>query len=486
MPCTVKSTMSYYKNPEIQAHIYNHLAMGDTDVGIESIIEQGETLRLSRKGPEYIAYTTPDTARGKKSQGRPSPARSVKPWTLPQLFDEQERLELFASQWQTDRHGQEDVGLIEREPFRVPLIWDIEYYNFDRPDLTLTNQLELYQQLDDVYRTVSALMQSYGITFVSTMSGRGYHFLSSSTPEIYDEMLQVSGYVSTDLQKHQTRIPSADGISKRDRPIPPKVERLFRSSCRLQQFLFLEAMANISNSPLPIHISDVGKEGISMDNTAMVRNAGTAVMGVLGSMYLKPWLYGSSYSQSALRDTKQIYRISRSNNGVEPYDLGQLICQRQDPDGVVENLNTIGSTIPIGNRGLLNLIDAYKSSRLYELYSAMDAVDINPRSIWEDSYRANSYGYLYGLGQGIHEIMDRANPLLLTPEGLEYFVNTLFDSWGGEANLSVAKHVQGLLQAIYEDSRFNWIGRFTRHDLTGRHAQGWVEMILGKRIMLGR
>jgi hypothetical protein len=478
--------MQYYKNPEIQQHIYNHLAMGNTGLEYESILEQGEVLRLGREGPEYIAYTTPETARGKKSQGRPSPARSVKTWTLPQLYEEHPQMELFSSQWQTDTHGQENTPVSEREPFRVPLIWDIEYYNFANPDLVLVNQLDTYYKLEEVYDEMASLLQYYGVPFVSTMSGRGYHFITSATPEIYDSMLTVSGYVSTDLQEHQTRIPAADGVSKRDRPIPPKVEQLFRASCRLQQFLFLQAMANISNSPLPVHISDVGNEGISMDNTAMVRNAGTAVMGVLGSMYLKPWLYGSSYSDETLRETKQLYRIARSNSGNEPHGLQQLIWQRQDPEGVLENLNIVGSGIPEGNTGLLQLIEHYKSSRLYELYLAMDSVDINPRPSWEKSYRADNYGYLHNAGQGIPEIMGKANPLLLTPEGLDYFINTMFDSWGGEKNLGVAKHVQGLLQAIYEDSRFNWLGRFTRHDLAGRHAQGWVEMILAKRIMLGR
>jgi hypothetical protein len=70
---------------------------------------------------------------------------------------------------------------------------------------------------------------------------------------------------------------------------------------------------------------------------------------------------------------------------------------------------------------------------------------------------------------------------LLEPGSLNYTLHHLFEKWGGKDNLAVAGHVRTWLRSAYEDSRFDWGNRFTRHYSAAQHAEGWTTIILGQR-----
>jgi len=98
---------------------------------------------------------------------------------------------------------------------------------------------------------------------------------------------------------------------------------------------------------------------------------------------------------------------------------------------------------------------------------------------WPNTYR--NYEGIAGNDETLQRILSPDSHDLLEPGSLNYTLHHLFEKWGGDEDLSVAGHVRTFLRSAYEDSRFNWGRRFTRHYSAAQHAEGWATIILGQR-----
>ncbi len=415
---------------------------------------------------EYLTVATLDKALSAKH----SPASSIRPYEFEEhLKNSHGLLELTGSAWQKDDKEKKEY------PRRILLVWDVEYYDHIDRTLPFTQPREIFQRLEPIFVLFQEIFEHYGILHFSSATGRGYHFVTQvpAASSVMEKLLKIGGVIEPTVAGKQAAIPEA---SKRDRPVPVNSELSFKSAVRLQQFLFnkiINQARRIPGQKLPIEISDRRERGIAFDNTSQAGTVDTRTIGVVGSLYfIKPSMSLPPHSGENL-----FLRVPR--NG---YPLDEVLAGRQNFEKAAELLEKTNCSVPDGSQGLEKLMEEYSTSPLRQLHQAMDSSFGDEPQTFVQGYR----NYESIIKQTSHKnyisnLLYHANPALLQPESLDFFIWEIFKAWGGTRdNLEVAPHVAGLLRAIYEDPRFHWENRWTRHADAFRHARGWVEQILGQ------
>lgn len=470
----VETPKDYYSNPVVSRAILEFLGCTDLPES-PSLLAGGDF--LGKASAEYLAVV--NLAIRLEKSGK-VPVRSIKPQELPSILGKDPATEIFQSLWQKDAPGQEDLPLEERKPIRSLFVLDIEYYNKKFPGKAFVDQLGTFQLLEPAYQTVREILLSYGINHLAVMTGRGYHFISQIPfgSSVLDELIELGNLIEPPVAKFQKVVPAR---SKRDRPIPPKSELAYKGLSYLAHFIFTRSIRNArKRSQIPVEVSDLGEEGIAFDaTTTMVRHVGSAKIGVPGSIYVKPLIATEVIGEEIVRRTRLLTRVVRAVGDRELGSIEELIQARQNYKLALFNLEKSGGEIPDGSVGIAMLIEDYERSGLRKLHKAIDEEQGDPQEIWHRTYR--NYSGIIEKNPDLAFIINKANPKLLEPDSLNYLIDTLFDRWGGRENIRIAGHVRTFLRAVYEDPKFHWGERFTRHESATRHASGWTAIILGKR-----
>lgn len=464
----VETPRDYYSHPEVTKAIVRHLGNKDNLSDDISLLE-GEHV-LKGIACEYLAVSNLDIKSWKGI-----PVRSIKPAELPGELRKNALSEIFRSFWSKDVPHKGDLPIAERGPLYQLIAWDVEYYNHTYPGWPFIDQQGVFDKLEPSYRVLEGNLNKFGISHMTVMTGRGYHYLTHIPSEspIMEDLIEIGNGIEEPVSGMHRHIPD---FSKRDRQIPPRSELAFKGANYLMQYLFSQSINEArETSQLPVEISDRGNEGISFDSTAFVRHAGTGKTGVLGSLYLKP-LVKDEYH---VENTRVLTRVARDVDGKEIDDVSRLIQVRQNYRLSVDNLKNSGGSIPDGSEGIGRMINEYKKSELRQLHLALDGNPGDHTDVWDSTYRKDDYAWIKNIDSGLYETLLNANPKLLQPDDLNYFINTIYNSFGGE--LQSAGHVSALLRSIYEDPRFHWGKLFSRHESATRHANGWTAVILGQR-----
>lgn len=423
---------------------------------------------------EYLSVANVNIAQ-EKSGG--APARSIKKQYLADVLNWQPSSEIFMSLWQKESLNMQEKLLPSRSIFVI----DSEYYNKEYPERFLIDQLGVFKLIEPAYQIITKKLRKYGFNYNTVMTGKGYHFLTQISNEspILEKIIEIGKKVDPALKGLQATIP--DG-SKRDRAVPLATQQAHQGMGRLVQYFVSQVINEIrNNSQIPIEISDVGMEGLALDLTPnLVRAVDTGSIGVPGSIYLKPQFNPEIYNQNGVVDrTRILTRIYRESHGQEIEDLEQMILTRQNFNLAINNLKKADAQIPESELGLAKLIRDYQNSELYQFHLALDE---NPGDHWADwlnTYR--NYEGIAGDDPTLQRILAPNSHDLLEPGSLNYTLHHLFEKWGGNNDLSIAGHVRTFLRSAYEDPRFNWGKRFTRHYSAAQHAEGWATIILGQR-----
>ncbi|KKQ55587.1 MAG: hypothetical protein US75_C0018G0015 [Candidatus Woesebacteria bacterium GW2011_GWC1_38_13] len=458
----VETPREYYSHPEVARSILRHLGNTEELPEVLSLLECEKEFHYIDS--EYLAISNPEI----KNQKDRSPARSVKPWEIPAYLRHNPVSEIFRSLWSRDSKVR--VG----HPGAQIIPWDVEYFNLPSPGYAFIDQREVFEKMEPAFQEMEATFGHYGIQHMTVMTGRGYHFLTQvpSVSPVMQDLIEIGNVIEEPVSSLQRQVPM---FSKRDRPVPPNSQLAYKGANRLMQYVFGQTINNArAKSVLPIEISDRGEEGISFDETGYVRHLGTAVSGTLGSIYMKPLIKEAYY----VPNTRLITRIARNVGGQEIDEVPALIQVRQNYKKSVDNLAQSGGFIPDGSAGVARLIKDYKRSELRQLHLALDNEPGDPPEKWRETYRKDDYAWIKDINPHLHEKVMNANPLLLQPDDLNYFINTIYDAWG--AQLSSAGHIAALMRSIYEDN-FGWGSRFSRHDSATAHATAWTAIILGQR-----
>ena len=422
---------------------------------------------------EYVATASEKIAHEKADQGHDSPARSIKKEGLTAVLQQDPGSEIFMSLWQKELEN----GLPSRALFAI----DLEYYNKNSPDRFLIDQLGVFNLIEPAYQLICQKLRHYGFNFNTVMTGKGYHFLSqiSNQSPILEKIISLGAKVDPALRDLQESIPSN---SKRDRAVPLATQQAHQGMGRLVQFFVSQLINEVRrNSQIPIEISDLGTEGIALDLTPnLARSVEAGMIGVPGSLYLKPQYSSNIYNQhGAVDHTRILTRVYRESAGQEIESLPQLISTRQNYNLAINNLKQANTNIPESELGLAKLISDYQNSELYQFHQALDNNPGDHWTQWEKGYR--NYADIAGNDETLQRILAPGSHDLLEPGSLNYILNYLFDHWGANNNLAVVGHIRTFLRSAYEDPRFDWGHRFTRHYSAAQRAEGWTTIILGQR-----
>lgn len=475
----ISSPKDYYSHPGPAKAIYRFLGYEGDD--IPSLVHSDSTnLGNIAMGvlSEYLSVINLEIKAQKKGR---APARSIKPWDLPQVIGSNPLTEIFSSLWQADALGQEQIEAQERLPTRTLMVIDVEHYHNTDPGKALRDQKGVFDLMDPSYRMISHELRSYGINHMVVMTGRGYHFVTQipHTSDVMDALVEIGQHIDPSIISAQSTIPIG---TKRDRAVPLKAQQAHRGAAYLAHYIVTKTIRNIrQESLIPIQVSDMGTEGIAMDLTPnLIRNVHNCVVGIPGSLYLKPLIKAAHSAPENIGNIPLLTRLPKAKNFQEILNLDTSMKIRQSLHQSAEYLDAIDSSIPDGSDGVRKLILDYKRSNIRQLHRILGEVAGDPPEVWDHTYRkyadiAQGDGYLQWA-------FANANDKMLNPDVLNYVLNTLFDRWGGQNDLTIAAHIRTFLLSMYEDPRFNWGPLFSRHYYPEQHALGWATIILGQRI----
>ena len=406
-----------------------------------------------------------------------APAKSIKSDFLPDFLKWQPTSEIFMSLWQKESLNDQERLLPNRSIFVI----DIEYFNKEYPERFLIDQLGVFELIEPAYKIITEKLRQYGFIYNTVMTGKGYHFFTqiSNNSPILEKIISLGEKVDPALKALQEVVPDN---SKRDQMVPLATQQAHQGMGRLVQYLVSQVINEIrNNSQIPIEISDMGMEGLALDLTPnLVRAVDTGSIGTPGSIYLKPHFKPDVYNQNGAVDrTRILTRIYRESHGQKIEDLEQMILSRQNFNLAINNLKLANSKIPESELGLAKLIRDYQNSELFKFHQALDENPGDHWTSWPNTYR--NYEGIAGNDKTLQRILSPSSHDLLEPGSLNYTLHHLFEKWSGDNDLSVAGHVRTFLRSAYEDPRFNWGRRFTRHYSAAQHAEGWATIILGQR-----
>jgi hypothetical protein len=423
---------------------------------------------------EYLTIANIDIATEK--QGR-SPAKSIKPSLLAGFLNWQPTSEIFMSLWQKETLNKKEQLL----PSRSIFIIDVEYFNKKHPERFLLDQTGVFDLVEPAYQIITDKLRQYGFNYTTVMTGKGYHFIAelSNNSPVMEKLIAIAHKIDPALRALQENIPAN---SKRDRPVPLATQQAHLGMGRLVQYFVSQVINEIrADTKIAVEISDINTEGLAIDLTPnLVRAIDTGCIGVPGSIYLKHQVRADIYNQNGISDPSQILtRIFRETHGEKIADLQELIISRQNLTLAIDNLTRAKASIPESTEGIGQLLQEYENSDLYKFHQALDETPGDHWTEWPHTYR--NYDGIAGDNKRLREILAPGSHALLEPGNLNYTLHHLFEKWGGNENINVAGHIRTFLRSVYEDPRFNWRSRFTRHYSAAQHAEGWATIILGQR-----
>ncbi len=354
---------------------------------------------------------------------------------------------------------------------------DVELFDKHNPAEALVNQLGTLRRIEPIFEIITKLLDRLNIPHMSTLTGRGYHFSFrvDGSSAAMDGLIDIGRSVEPEvLERHQFD----HHRNKRQYPIHPTFEMAFRGATILQQFLALQIQRECRGTSLHVTFSDLGDRGIAIDNTTMLRHAGTAKIMVCPGFWIKPLVNPDKYGGEAIvNNTRLITRLPRGNSNVGQVNrIEDLVAARQKINRAKRLLEEFAVGVPDASQGMQKLIADYKKSELKKLQDQLDQHhQIDEQVRWNSTYR--NYSGITQNYPAVTELIRYPNPALLQPESLRFFVNTLVDAGWQPI------HIVGLLSAIYNDPNIQWGRGFERHDIKVRRAWGWVFIILSQALV---
>ncbi|MEK6874756.1 MAG: hypothetical protein AABX52_03335 [Nanoarchaeota archaeon] len=349
-------------------------------------------------------------------------------------------------------------------PSRVLFNLDVEYHTPYKQ--AGDDDVNLFNRIEPARKIIEWELMCYGIPHTCIMTGKGYHFISQvrgSSP-FMEDLIKMGWKIEEGVI---ARLNSNEMSEKIGFRIPIRAEEAYKAITRLQQFFFSKVIRRIrKETALRVEVSDRGSDCLVLDNTSQLRFSHTGNVAVVASPYEKFYEGGG----------RVMARLTRSYNGRERIYICDAHKRRRYIDSSLAHIHHDVGYIPEGSEGLWNLMkDYYQGSLFKELHNPMDHVDHEHPWTWGRTYRHDDYHYLDGVVGDVWQYGENRGPHnLLNPDVLNHFVFSLDKArWH-------PKHIAGLLRAIYEDQRFGWGDVFFTNNAE-RHANGWVEIILGQK-----
>lgn len=350
---------------------------------------------------------------------------------------------------------------------------DIEYVNFDRPELAYIEYERAFAIQRPVIQTIEEVLLEFGITPLHLLSGRGHHLiwridLRSSAA---DRLAQIGHIPGTMLGRYaQPQPPHRETVA-------PMVGAAFAG---LGQVLELVAhRVLVQAQPLceiPIELTAVeagprshGREVVSVDLSEYGDPIYTRSMRMPYSLYLKPLQLRSTCADRRLAEVPIIFMIPIHEMGEE-----QGLLVMKSVSQVLELARRATVRIPEQQDGMQNLIATYLASPLARFHRKFYSAEHDPPEMWPSTYDRTP---LDALTPCTRRLLKQPNEWLLKPGGIQHVVRSLMAvGWH-------PRHIAGLIRSKYERD-FGWGYQWYLYDAASR-ADFYARLFSGL-IAMGR
>ncbi|TAK27588.1 MAG: hypothetical protein EPO21_23765, partial [Chloroflexota bacterium] len=265
------------------------------------------------------------------------------------------------------------------------VVLDVDYQNVDFPGEAFLNPSLTYAKLEPVYQCITAKLHAFGIAYVATMTGKGYH-LVWRVPDgrTLSRKLLGLGALSKTLEVKYARPHPPVGDA-----IPDDKARSFAGLGLLMEFLCHEIMRQATiSSVLPVVSTGLavgstltGREAVSLDLAAHGDPLYLRDFRSPFSRYQKHVIQRGLVGDQVARRVPFIACLPR--NGLP---LRDLLSIRMRPEAAVELARTASTEIPDGTRGTSKLLRLYEGSVLAAFHQEFSQCPQEPPERWTESY----------------------------------------------------------------------------------------------------
>jgi hypothetical protein len=361
-----------------------------------------------------------------------------------------------------------DIGrsLWDREHLVVHL--DIDYANFTFPGEPYVDPSRTFTVLGPVVEAVRHRLESWGITPLELLSGRGHHLVWSirQGSESFRRLVDV-GRLSPSLQG-----------TYRQRYGPPGWcvgLELGRAHAGLGMVLedlchrIIDSVAWRSEAPVAItavEVDDQGNKGaevVSLDISEYADPLHLRTTRVAFSVYLKPQQREHVLGAHVVEPLPPLFLIPLAGLSVnEALDI------RTDPARVAELARDVDAWIPELSEASMGMIEAYERSSLAKYHNWFYSAEPEPTERWPVTYDLARFDHLPPSGR---EPLEQPRDLLMQPGRIREVVRLLLgEGWH-------PRHIAGLIQSKYERDH-GWGDYWFRYDATSR-AEFYTRVFAG-------
>lgn len=303
------------------------------------------------------------------------------------------------------------------------------------------------KQCVPVCRYVEHYFRQRGMPYLLDYTPSGAHFLwqnpmnTSATKEI-----EKIGYLEEDLIKACQYIDKND--IKRWWGVSLEAARVFSGLGKLAEYLSLitiEAFKeNAIKGKLPVTISDSIDRCINFDNSWAEGSPFMRSIRSPFSLHKKNHDLYRVFQQPPLVDVVGGYYDGE--NLIEERDVDRIIDCMWDLEKTAEYSQRFSGIIPESNDNLIDFVQEYKQSPLFEFHNDFESTEDLPRS--EALERAKMDPHITDF---VKHILYFPNPMALQPKNMMGFVYDLliYSQWP-------PKHIANILRDLYIDPKYNW------------------------------
>ncbi len=262
-------------------------------------------------------------------------------------------------------------GYLKQKPLRVLFLIDIEPVNDENPGHIFADPKYYFTWLEPAYENITKALENLGIEYISVVSGKGYHIITSiplwENGEYNSAMLNLMEIGGILQEETVAKMVHTYYGSRKSFPVPLLSEKAHQGVYKLMQYLLVNLADGIKEKMkqwgLPPLLSFCDDESflVSLDMTAMLNPIDRRDFGIAGQIYGKTHDY-------------RIVRIMREQSGYDFFGKGfarldevldRMFATRSDLDMAKEHIIQTGARIPdASSSGFNRLIAQYLKSKI--------------------------------------------------------------------------------------------------------------------------
>lgn len=326
-------------------------------------------------------------------------------------------------------------------------------------------QRDYFRQTIPVINYIKKIFTDRGMPFLLDYTPSGGHILfHNPLYQRSSEELKKIGYLEQDLIRAcYVKDPNNP---RRKNGVSLEAASIFSGLGRLAEYVSLMTMNEFKDSEsegkLPVTVSDSREYCINLDNSWAEGSPHMRSIRSPFSLHKKNWEKYDRYDEPPLVDV-----VGGFYNGKEMHheaDIDLVVDCMWDLNKAAEHSQNYDGYIPCANDTLIDFIEEYKKSDLYQFHKQFDAEPDIPYG--QAIERARHEG---NVPDWSRHIVENPNPMALQPINMIGFIYdfTIHAKWH-------PKHVANILRDMYQNPHFGWSQDFVDSYPAEEKANFWT------------